>query len=211
MLKKNVWFKRFSPESVKLQFIEIIDFLNKKNVPYYLDCGALLGIVRDGDLLPWDNDTDLSIKAEDWEELEVIIEQIRNLGWQCKIENFSEDSPFARKQDPRVLKISDTWLGLFKGSTRMDIFLLYSMGKYRCWGAAQRYMRVDRKYFEGFDIIKWNRRELRSPKNYRDYLTEKYGDWAVTVKNWSCKGELTIFGAEKKLKEPMIVDQSNKT
>jgi hypothetical protein len=72
-------------------------------------------------------------------------------------------------------------------------------------------MRVDRSYFDGCDTIVWQGRKLRVPKNYPDYLTEKYGDWSVTVKNWSCKGELTIFGAEAKVKGPIIVDQSNKT
>jgi hypothetical protein len=92
----------------------------------------------------------------------------------------------------------------------MDIFLLYPMGKYRCWSAANRYMRVDRKYFEGAEFIDWNGRTLRVPRYFKAYLTEKYGDWSVTVKNWSCKGELTIFGAETKVKGPIMVDQSNK-
>lgn len=211
MVKKNVWIKRISTKSLKLQFNEIIDLLNKKNTPYYVDCGALLGIVRDGDLLPWDNDTDLAINSEDLGILESAVKDIKDLGWRCKFERFSEESDFATTEDIRILKISDTWLGFFRGPTRMDIFLLYPMDNYRCWSAAKRYMRVDRKYFDGHEIIKWNGRELRAPKHYRDYLTEKYGDWSVTVKNWSCKGELTIFDAEKKVVGPAIVDQSHKT
>ena len=211
MVKKNVWIKRLSLKSLKSQFNEIIDLLNKNNIPYYVDCGALLGIVRDGDLLPWDNDTDLAINSEDIQKLESAVQDIQNLGWRCKFENFSEDCDFANTTNIRVLKISDTWLGCFKGPTRMDIFLLYPLDTYRCWSAAKRYMRVDRKYFEGYEIIKWNGRELRAPKHYKDYLTEKYGDWSVTVKNWSCKGELTIFGAEKTVVGPALVDQSHKT
>jgi lipopolysaccharide cholinephosphotransferase len=210
-MKKNMWLKRFSFEALKSQFIEIIDLLNKKEVPYFVDCGALLGIVRDGDLLPWDNDTDLAINAEDEAKLTAVVDEIRSLGWHCTFSNFSENNDFATREDRRVLKISDTWLGLFRGPTRMDIFLLYPMGEFRCWSAAQRYMRVDRNYFDGCDKIEWKGRELRVPKNYTAYLTEKYGDWSVTVKNWSCKGELTIFGAETKVKGPIIVDQSNKT
>lgn len=209
-MKKNVWLKRFSAKALKEQFNEIIDLLNEKHVPYYVDCGALLGIVRDGDLLPWDNDTDLAINAEDTEKLTSVIEDIQKLGWSCEFATFSENNAFATQQDHRVLKVYDTWLGFFKGPTRMDIFLLYPMGKYRCWSAANRYMRVDRKYFEGVEFIDWNGRALRVPRYFKAYLTEKYGDWSVTVKNWSCKGELTIFGAETKVKGPIMVDQSNK-
>ena len=146
-MKKNVWLKRFSAKALKEQFNEIIDLLNEKHVPYYVDCGALLGIVRDGDLLPWDNDTDLAINAEDIEKLTSVIVDIQKLGWSCEFATFSENNAFATQQDHRVLKVYDTWLGFFKGPTRMDIFLLYPMGKYRCWSAANRYMRVDRKYF----------------------------------------------------------------
>ena len=129
--------KRFSFEALKSQFIEIIDLLNKKEVPYFVDCGALLGIVRDGDLLPWDNDTDLAINAEDEAKLTAVVDEIRSLGWHCTFSNFSENNDFATREDHRVLKISDTWLGLFRGPTRMDIFLLYPMGEFRCWSAAQ--------------------------------------------------------------------------
>ena len=167
--------------------------------------------MRDGDLLPWDNDTDLAINVEDEAKLTAVVDEIRSLGWHCTFSNFSENNDFATREDHRVLKISDTWLGLFRGPTRMDIFLLYPMGEFRCWSAAQRYMRVDRHYFDGCDKIEWQGRELRVPKNYTDYLTKKYGDWSVTVKNWSCKGELTIFGAETNVKGPIIVDQSDKT
>ena len=48
MKKRNVWLRRFAFNALKAQFIEIIDLLNKKNIPYYLEGGALLGIVRDG-------------------------------------------------------------------------------------------------------------------------------------------------------------------
>ena len=150
-MKKNVWLKRFSLEALRYQFIEIIDLFNKREVPYFVDCGALLGIVRDGDLLPWDNDTDLAINAEDEAKLTAVVDEMRSLGWHCKFSNFSENNEFATQKDHRVLKVSDTWLGLFRGPTRMDIFLLYPMGEFRCWSAAHRYMRVDRSYFDGCD------------------------------------------------------------
>ena len=68
MTKKNVLLKKFSLESLRSQFLEIIDLLNARGVNYYLVGGALLGIVRSGDLLPWDRDTDLFVKYEDLNE-----------------------------------------------------------------------------------------------------------------------------------------------
>ena len=81
MKKRNVWLRRFAFNALKAQFIEIIDLLNKKNIPYYLEGGALLGSVRDADLLPWDNDTDLSINFDDRENLFFVANEVQRLGW----------------------------------------------------------------------------------------------------------------------------------
>ena len=194
MSKRNVWIKRHSRETLRQQFIEIIDLLNGKDIPYHLEGGVLLGIVRDGDLLPWDNDTDLSINFEDYELLEIAAKEIKRLGWRCKFKKFDTSSSFATADDIRVFKISDYWLGCLKGGNRMDIFLKYQVDGYRCWSAAGAFMRVDNKYYDGYELIEWNNRKLRVPKHYREYLAEKYGDWSVPQKVWSAKSEGTVFG-----------------
>lgn len=194
MSKRNVWIKRHSRETLRQQFIEIIDLLNGKDIPYHLEGGVLLGIVRDGDLLPWDNDTDLSINFEDYELLEIAAKEIKRLGWRCKFKKFDTSSSFATADDIRVFKISDYWLGCLKGGNRMDIFLKYQVDGYRCWSAAGAFMRVDNKYYDGYELIEWSNRKLRVPKHYREYLTEKYGDWSVHQKVWSAKSEGTVFG-----------------
>ena len=194
MGKRNVWIKRHSRETLRQQFIEIIDLLNEKDIPYHLEGGVLLGIVRDRDLLPWDNDTDLSINFEDYKFLEIAAKEIKRLGWRCKFKKFDTSSSFATADDIRVFKISDYWLGCMKGGNRMDIFLKYQVDGYRCWSAAGAFMRVDNKYYDGYELIEWNNRKLRVPKHYREYLTEKYGDWSVPHKVWSAKSEGTVFG-----------------
>ena len=102
MGKRNVWIKRHSRETLRQQFIEIIDLLNEKDIPYHLEGGVLLGIVRDRDLLPWDNDTDLSINFEDYKFLEIAAKEIKRLGWRCKFKKFDTSSSFATADDIRV-------------------------------------------------------------------------------------------------------------
>ena len=80
MTKKNVLLKQFSLESLKSQFLEIIDLLNARGVNYYLVGGALLGIVRNGDLLPWDRDTDIFVKYEDFNEFLNIVDELKQEG-----------------------------------------------------------------------------------------------------------------------------------
>jgi lipopolysaccharide cholinephosphotransferase len=210
MTKKNVLFKKFSLEALKAQFLEMIDILNERDINYYIIGGALLGIVRNGDLLPWDRDTDLFVKSEDFPELLSIINELKSSGWRCEVKNFSENCDFANSSDPKVIKVSDSWLWSFRGPTRLDATIIYPMGSYICWNHGRRYSRIDNKFFEGNDVIDWNDRRLKVPKFYKEFLTEVYGDWSVTIKNWSCKGELTIYAAEKSVRGPAFIDQHEK-
>ena len=48
MGKRNVWIKRHSRETLRQQFIEIIDLLNEKDIPYHLE-GGVRGVRSDVD------------------------------------------------------------------------------------------------------------------------------------------------------------------
>ena len=49
---------------MKSMLLKTIDILNEKKYKYWLEAGTLLGILRDGDLIPWDYDADLGIPAD---------------------------------------------------------------------------------------------------------------------------------------------------
>nr|MBC8410346.1 LicD family protein [Paracoccaceae bacterium] len=45
---------------------------NTHSIPYYLDCGTLLGTIRENDLLPHDTDVDVTTHLSDWDRLKEI-------------------------------------------------------------------------------------------------------------------------------------------
>ena len=50
----------------------IVNILNENNIPYYLDCGTLLGCIRENGIMKKDTDIDITIHLSSWDELNKI-------------------------------------------------------------------------------------------------------------------------------------------
>ena len=50
-----------SKKSLDNNFIDTINILKKNKIFYWVCHGTLLGLIRDGNLIPWDNDIDIAV------------------------------------------------------------------------------------------------------------------------------------------------------
>lgn len=184
--------RKYNTAILKNQLLAVIDLLEQHKVPYHLEGGSLLGIVRDKGIIPWDHDTDISIMAADFEKFKQIIPKIKNKNYRVKVKGFERDGKFKVLNKERIVKIKDKIFFFFAGSNTLDVFIKYPVENKVYWEAKQNTMCVDEKFYLGYEEIEWEERKVKVPLNYKEYLSLKYGDWNIINKEWDCNMELTI-------------------
>jgi phosphorylcholine metabolism protein LicD len=171
------------------------DFLNKYNIPYFLEGGTLLGIVRDGDLLPWDHDVDISINYQDAEKFDKLRWKFYFKGYRVTRRRGIQSYGPIKPNDYRIFKMKPIGLSFFKlffpvlaqKMVVLDIFVKTNDDTHTYWQSMGKILRVNKSHYQSAEVVELNGRKLYAPFNYKDYLTAKYGDWSIPVKEWLCK------------------------
>lgn len=158
---------------------KLVNILNNYNLSFFLDYGTLLGMIRDQNLIRWDDDIDISCSSDEFNKLteavnRFIFETSNELPtWKYNlIYNYG-----------KVSNISLTFENeLFKPlKFSIDIWLTYFYED----KAFQLMNKCENKYFIGCDKIIVEDFEYPIPKFVDEYLTLLYGDWQKPVKNYT--------------------------
>ena len=111
---------------------EIFDIAKENNCTIWLDHGTLLGIVRDGDILPWDTDFDISVFEEDFDRAKKALLEI------------------LRTRSDLTLKISNRYVKIIQKNSQIKI----DISKYRSVDGMFQKTLIDRHHWKVFRIIK---------------------------------------------------------
>jgi len=148
------------------------------NIPLHIDWGTLLGIIRDGDIIRWDDDIDfsslLSHKKEVEEMINALKEQIeQELSCKLKILNTPTKLKLTCNADKQSFHLFE-----------VDIdFKVIEDGE--AIQSGNRIWYTPSKHIESLDTLIWANIKIYIPSYVENYLEFIYGNWRTVQKNSS--------------------------
>ena len=175
----------------------MVDYLDSQDIEYHLEGGTLLGFVRDGEFLEWDFDIDISIPQKFTDKFYAGRRKLWIKGYRVSKRRSRLSYGPIDKGNIRIFKIKRTflsWLATISHSIRdnllvADVFIKFDDGHDVFWIAKEKVMKTSNVYYNGFDEVEYNGRSYKVPLQHKSYLTQKYGDWSIPVKNWDCAND----------------------
>jgi len=172
-------------EEAEKLLADVITIFESCKVTYWLEGGTLLGLRREGRLLPWDNDLDISVHESELGKLSGLRNTLEKKGFRVRTRRFTEDSDVFRKGDLRMIKIrTKRFFGMIKGNVCLDIFIKYTKDEKTFWEIANKVKNVPSKYYATLKNLEFKDKSYTIPELTDEYLTYRYGDWQTPVKDW---------------------------
>lgn len=154
--------------------------MNQK-LPLVADFGTLLGLVRDGDIIHWDDDIDFSIPLEFADSIENLLlafsrSDTSKVTW--RVERVAGDRNnivglLLKFDDPESLHSEFTTSICYRENREGKSVHMPSLGM---WYSPE-------KHFKKIGSLGWNGETIQVPNEYEEYLTFQYGNWKVPKKD----------------------------
>lgn len=182
-------FRDIETKKLAYKYLEKLSrFFVNNNYRYYLNFGTLLGVVRDGDLIPWDDDIDIAVLKNFDENL--FLDKIKMT---CHLDNVEVEYLVKRKPQLGLvgLDVVINTENTFPFTISVDL-LIEDDDKYR--------LPIDivpKHYFAKQQPLQLANIELFGPYPVEKYLTYVYKDWKVIKKDVTYENNTTTYDEPK--------------
>lgn len=153
----------------KINFLKIVDILEKKKITYFLQGGILLGARREKNFIKWDWDIEIGFKSE-------IIKKY----WENILKILYENNFSIIEVDLNNLKIKFTKYV----NPKITVF---ELNGFRYDYLAKEYIRkkqnIPKDFLKEFSKISIFNRRYNCPKNSKKFLEIVYGNWKTKKKS----------------------------
>lgn len=182
----------------------ITSVLEEAEIPYILEAGTLLGVVRENRLLPWDDDVDLTVTRQYEDKVLKALKSPKLWCYKVRVKKYNRDLKYFKKGEVRIIKIKHFSLPFFNSDVSVDIFLKRLVDDDYYWtvGIKRPVLKsVPKRFYDEHTHLEFKGKKYMVPKDYKGYLVEHYGDWQTPVKTWNFKLD------DKSVKEKLYEDK----
>jgi len=184
-------FHQASPEEKQIykknSFANIRNFkriMDEEKIEFWITCGLLLGLHRDGDMIKNDeDDIDINIWKKDFNKFRDVIYRLDEIGFTVGSRRRGFDhniSSLALRRNDCQIDVKFMDIKNDKAFILMDMNYDVTEDKRRVPTKPKSYKAFifPKEIFEKFGVIRWHHLYLRCPKNIEEYLILRYGeDW----------------------------------
>lgn len=146
-----------------ISYLQVLsNILNNNNINYWIMSGSLLGSVRHGEIIPWDDDADIGIMETDLEKLLLLNKELNDLGFEVipswkiyKFKKIGKDYPFVdifcftKDNDRYILNhvdLRETWPNEYFYEDELFPLKIYNFGPIYLKGPNYPIEYLDRMY-----------------------------------------------------------------
>ncbi len=174
-------------EVTKSMLKGVCSILDNLEIPYFVDNGTLLGIIRENRILPWDNDADISVDSKVAEKIYRNRWRFWLKGYRTFVRRYKFDTEHFKKGELRIIKIQTKKGPFIKEHDILDIFIKKKVDDIYLWTVGAKDIVVQTspaKYYENLKRITFDDYDYLVPESCENYLEYRYGDWKTPVKEW---------------------------
>lgn len=165
-----------SIEEIRKYYIEMLDEVvrvcHENGLTYFLQSGTLLGAIRHGGFIPWDDDIDLSMPRPDFEKLVELADSFRTdyeLQWFTTVKHYAY--PYIKIRDRRTIKYPQNSNLYIDPEEGLDIDIFPIDGFFNSVMASKIYFKLQRFIFSKVYVRTFtNRRKTYSNQREKIYI-----------------------------------------
>lgn len=163
---------------------EVISVFEKYGIKWCLSHGTALGVVREGDVIPWDDDVDIALP--DMSQRMIVATKCRK---EFEKRRFfmpplgNPDLPINGYGPNPNMPFYDSVL--IKGGEKVECWWFEKTEKYYIYDPKREGLAIPRKFMDTFEQIEWRGKMFNIPAHTHEYLDLMYGKdkWQIADKN----------------------------